>query len=211
MAFKNVNTEFRARIESISATMRRLHALTSPFLAGNLLRLSRVARAEAPSALGDPRYGTYDVNLVWQVIPTLAKRTGSVSLLPNEATDADITCLDDRELRCLVGVYLNNSGLGTLGQDLRSRDDVTPLAIDILGHEFVNGNPIAMVADRLCEPAPEGEDQGDWLARHMREISRVRFGHARFSSWQPEFQDFPKSEVEYAALTARIQEGPEPW
>lgn len=212
MAFKNITSRNHEHIRSLASTMKRMHAMTGPFLARNLLGLARRARQEAPRELSDPMKNDYDTNLVWRVIPVLASRLSRITLDLNEGPDPGVTQMDDEGLRRLVGVHMRNSSLrNRIAERARTEHVQSVLALDVLGHDFVNGNPIAMAADRLRDPAPEHDDQGDWLARHMRKISRVRFGHARFSSWQPEFQDFPKSEEEYAALTARIQEGPEPW
>ncbi len=181
------------RIEMVGRTMRRMHAMTDPFLARNLLRLARQARQEMPDVLGNPGSTGYDPALVWQVIPELAKRIGGAPLLPNEGCDFLYTAQDARGLRETVGRCLDNSSLGRLAVKRRASAPTAPqepLALDILGHDFVNGNPIAMAADRLHPPAPEGSDREDWLARHMREISRYRFGHAGHAAWSPSFQDY---------------------
>lgn len=192
MAFRTLNPEFRARREMISATMNRLHAMTDPFLARNVLKMTREARSELPERLGNPSGPGYDVLLVWQIVPILAKRVSGCALLPNEGRDPEWIQESDQGLRNVVGQCLNNSEMSRWAMQSRPKGLDKISALELISREFVNGNPIAILADRVCAPAPSGEDKSDWLAQHMREISRARFGDERFSAWSPEFQNYTR-------------------
>ena len=168
-----------ARHQATKTELARLHALPDRWLAAALLSLARSARADHPE-LQDPHSGVYAASFLWQVVPEAARRLGG-KMLPNEATR--YRHQDGREFRETLGVYLKNGEL-RLYMDPSDRERATPTALEILDHEFVNGNPVAMAADRIHPPPPAGEDREDWIARHMREVSRNR-GHGDIASWSP--------------------------
>lgn len=195
MAFKFITPESRSRVETLSREMKRFHGLTDRWLGEELLRLAREARRLAVR-LGNPARQDYDVNFVWQVVPELARRLGAGPLHLNEATDSFTCQRDDRAFRNLIGVYLQNISLFRLGCEvsIQRGDRAAVSALDILGHEFVNGNPVEMAISRLVGPAPANDDQSDWLARHCREVGQYRASLAH-GVWQPE-----PDEIEAAAL-----------
>ncbi len=170
------------RIELMDAELARIHALDDRWLGEEVLRLARRARQENPGLLADPRGGTYPPNLVWQVIPEVARRLGAKPGL-NEATDRDIVESDDRRLRQRVGLYLANSDL-RYGMDGRYDRGEALTAIEKLEHLPCNGNPVAMAIDRICPPAPKGEDRDDPLARDMWSVGRYLDG-VQVAAWSP--------------------------
>ncbi len=180
------------KLDLDDATIARLYALPDRWLAQSLLNLSRAARREAPDLLGDPCRNDYDANMVWQIVPILAKRLGATAVEPNEATDPWLLTADDRALREISGAYLANCGMGITAHRIRKDfSSSRPMALDILGNDIANGNPVAFAVDRLCGPAPADDDRGDHIARTMREVSRCRFRHCGFDRWTPSFQDYP--------------------
>ena len=170
-----------ARIAATRDEMARLHALPDRWLAEALLRMAREARSSHPD-LRDPFGDTYSPAFLWQAVPEAARRLGG-KLSPNEAADPSYRTMPDAEFRAMLGIYLKNVSLSRYA-DPAGRDRARPSAMDLLGHEFVNGNPVAMAADRICPPPPPGDDRGDWIARHTREISRTR-GHGETAEWHP--------------------------
>lgn len=173
------------RLASEKAELARLHGLPDLELGEELLKLARKAREENPRLLSDPDRPSYSPAFVWHVIPEVAKRLGC-SVDPDEARAPDIAGISDRELRETVGHYLANATLN-YGLDLHEleRQDNQPRAIDYLEHEACNGNPVAIAIDRICPPAPEGQDQDDRLARRIREVGRYVDG-VQVAMWSPE-------------------------
>jgi hypothetical protein len=173
--------------------LARLHGLPDRWLGEALLKLARQAREENPRLLRNPSGDSYSPAFVWHVIPEVAKRLGCRVDL-NEARAPDIVSLSDRELRETVGHFLANATLnyGLDICDLHPLDN-KPRAIDLLEHEACNGNPVAMAIDRICPPAPEGQDQDDRLARRIREAGRYVDG-VQVAMWSPEA--VTKSEME---------------
>jgi hypothetical protein len=170
------------RIELMDAELARIHALDDRWLGEEILRLARRARQENPGLLADPRGGSYSPNLVWQVIPEVARRLGAKPGL-NEATDREIVSSDDRKLRERVGHYLANSDL-RYGMESRVDKGETLTAISKLEHLPCNGNPVAMAIDRICPPAPQGQDQDDPLARSIWSVGRYLDG-VQVGAWSP--------------------------
>jgi hypothetical protein len=177
-----LDPETRARMDRVRAEVHRLHALPDRFLGRALLTLARRARVEAPERLGKPSDAGYENLLVWSTIPRLAKALGETDFTAEEISLLPLTPEGGQALRDHVGNCLANADLLRYGLKHRSE------ALQILGHSFVNGNPITSALDRVAPPAPESDD---WIARHMREISRNRFGDARFDAWSPAFQSHP--------------------
>lgn len=90
-----LSPQARVRLRATAIEMARLHALPDRWLGEEILKLARAVRLEFPEKLSDPHGGTYEPNLVWQVVPELAKRLGATRLLPNEATSRDVVTLSD--------------------------------------------------------------------------------------------------------------------
>lgn len=176
----------KARLANDRREIARLFGLPDRWLAEELLRMARDLRERFPDKLKDPYGATYEPNLVWHVIPEVAKRLGANSLRPNEAQRySDVS---DEKLRVLVGVYLNNTSLDRFD---RSKSE-TPSSGCILGHCVANGNPIAFAVDRFA-PAPEpGGDRNDWLARRCREVAKARDLEPS-PYWTPAMQDYPRA------------------
>lgn len=183
MAFKRTTSSdtIRQKIDTTQRLMRGYHAMPDAFLARKVLGLAREVRRADPERLGDPSASGYGTLLLWHAIPRACQLLSRVPLQPNEGTKA--SGMDAREVRELIGNCLNN-------YPSQHQSSHQPTPIEILTHGFVNGNPVAMIADRIADPAPIGEDGRDWLARHMREISQARFGHEKFDAWAPSFQEY---------------------
>jgi hypothetical protein len=186
----------KAQMECLAAEeaeLERLYGLPDREIGEELLTLARKAREENPRLLGDPDGISYSPALVWHVIPEVAKRLGC-AVGANEASSDDIVGISDRDLREAVGHYLANATLnyGLELQDLE-RPGNQPRAIDLLDREACNGNPVAIAIDRICPPAPEGQDQDDQLARRIREVGRYVDG-AQVAMWSPEAAS--KSEID---------------
>jgi hypothetical protein len=188
---KIMSAASRQRIDAVRAEMDRLYTLQDRWLAEELLRLSRDARQLMETHFPTGHVG-YDQFMVNDIAPEIARRLGG-KLNADEAQNTAIRSSSDRELRENLGHYFNNQQVGTKGYELRrmmkdaGKEAPVFYALDIIGHEFVNGNPLAMAMDRICDPAPAGEDKDDWLARHTREISRNR-GFEPTGSWSPDMQ-----------------------
>ncbi len=200
MAFKPssipLSPESRERIDATSREMKRLYALPDRWLGEELLRLARRARKEYPSLLGNPCTSVYDPNFVWHVVPRIAKELGVKNLGPNENINPRVAQAEGQELRDLVGGYLKNLSLDKLAPEAAAvpADRSKPTACELLAHDFVNGNPVAIALDRLVPPPALGQDKNDWVARHTREVSRVRGHSPVMASWSPAFQAIPRYE-----------------
>lgn len=177
-----------ARLQAVKQEMDRLHGLQDRWLGEELLRVTREARTLLDKHFPTAHAG-YDQLMLNEVVPEIARRLGC-KLDANEAQHTDYRHVDGPRLRQALGHCFNNQNIGMKGYELRrmqkdaGQEAPDYTALDIIGHEFVNGNPAAMAMDRVCAPAPEGADSDDWLARHTREISRTR-GHEPMASWSP--------------------------
>jgi hypothetical protein len=174
----------RLKVRRTADEIARLHALPDRWLAEELLRLARGLRRDFPARLRDPHGVVYDANFVWQVVPEAAKRLGATRLLPNEAVSPSVVTLSGAEFRALVGAYLRNVSIGRWSE---ADGSDAPTAGETLCHCVANGNPVAFAADRICQAPEAGADRQDWVARHVREISRAR-GHEETPYWSPELQ-----------------------
>jgi hypothetical protein len=170
-----------SRLIKVRTEMDRIYDLPDRFLGRILLRLARQAREDAPKELGVAGAAGYENLIIWQVIPKLAGLLGEKSLTRLETIGALKTHQTGENFRELVGTCLGYSNLHGLAREKDS------MALFLLSNDFVNGNPITMALDRVAPPDLEAKD---WVARHMREISQVRFGHPFFDRWDPEFQKF---------------------
>lgn len=180
MAFTNIDLpdHIRARLDATRDEMARLHGLPDRWLAQALLNMARGARA-SHADLADPDQQVYGPAFLWHLVPEVARRLGG-QLQPGEGDR--YRHLDDYSLRVVAGRYLKHAGLGYY--DTGSQERSEPSSLDLLDHDFVNGNPVAMAVDRI-HPAPEkGQDGMDWIALHMREVSGFR-GHGDVASWSP--------------------------
>lgn len=184
MAFKLIlSPELRRQREMMTRELERLYRLPDRWLGEELLKLARRAREENPKLLGQYEARSYSDSFVWEVVPEVARRLGA-KLSPNESQSHEFRALHATRLRQVVGTYLQNTSLRYGLQAPLPYGDRVP-AIEILEHEFVNGNPVAFAMDRLADPAPEGQDRDDWLARHLREVGRY-VGLTPVDRWSPD-------------------------
>ena len=187
--FKTMLTEaLNDQINATSRTMERLFHLSDRFLARELLRLAREARTMVQAHdhhMRDPFGITYDVSFLWHVIPEIAARLGETAFEANERATGDAVGRCGGDIRGWASSYLHNVGLGRrYGYDQKP----VPNACLILTHDCCNGNPVAMAIDRIQTP---DRDSTDWMACHMREVGRYRFGaHAEWNAWTPGFQHY---------------------
>ena len=203
MAFKIMLSPATERyLAQVRAEMARLHELSDRWLAEEVLRLARRAREEFPDMLGNTTAEGYDTELVWRVIPEIGRRLGVTRFQPNEAPHPHVSHLSDLDLRvyaasCIAGWSLDRASREALPNALT--------ASILLGHEPCNGNPVGMLMDRLCEPAPSRSKQEDGVARIIREVSRVR-GHEETAKWSPELnkKPTPKEADPAASLTEQV-------
>jgi len=184
---KLLSPKTRARLDATHEIITRLYYLPDRWLAEELLRLARRMRHDHPDRLGNPAVYVYDAGFVWHVVPEIAKRLGAIRLHPNEATRGDIVTLQGQDFRECVGCFLAN-----ISQNWPRPIDAegTPTAADILTHEIANGQPAAFALDRPrlnAPPPPPGHDRNDYVARHVREISRNR-SHGETPYWSPDLQ-----------------------
>lgn len=182
MAFKHkLNPEVRDRLEGRAREMERLFALPDRFLGRELINLSRKLRNRYPDELGRPIDAGYEGLVVWAILPRLAMSLGEQDLTALERECAAFPPQDPDGFRAYVGNCLNNAGFRFLtGGD--------GPGIDALRGSFANGSPVTIALDRVAPPTP---DATDWVARHIREISRARFKDERFTSWSPSMQTYP--------------------
>jgi hypothetical protein len=178
------------RLKRTGSEIARLYALPDRWLAAELLRLARALRQEFPDQLSDPYAAAYEPSFVWHVVPETAKRLGAKVLLPNEAKLAEIVRLDGPEFRACVGIYLKHVSPHRWRP---ASDQAMPQPADILCHSIANGNPVAFAVDRLSPAPSHSEDREDWIARHVREISRAR-GFDETPYWSPGLQERPVRE-----------------
>jgi hypothetical protein len=181
-----------SRIEAAEATMARLHSLPDRFLAREILRLARDARrqiSEFDNWIHDPFYGTYNVLLLWHVLPELAARLGETSFQPNERRDADLATRTGADFRDWVSSCIAHNDVGHR-YGYKDKGSV-PTPCYLLGQDVCNGNPIAIALDRLCPP---GIDSTDSTAKLIREVGRYRFGdNASINTWSPAFQNYKQN------------------
>lgn len=175
------------QIECIARTraqLVRLHGLPDRWLAVALMKLARDCRSLYPEDLPVPandRGGTYDNNLVWNLVPEIAYRLGHREFQTNERRDPRYASASLPELREVTGIYLAHSSRECGTKETRPAQP----AIDpwrLLLHEAVNGNPLAIALDRLCPPTA---DMTDRLVSALREISHNRGLPADI--WSPEW------------------------
>ena len=166
--------------------MVRLHGLGDRWLAAALLRLTRQARVECPG-LSNPFLMVYASDLVWHIIPELARRMGAVNLVANESGLVIYRNMQGQEWRECVGRAVEFADLIYYSREPDS-NRTQPLAVDVLANRFSNGNPVAMAVDRECPPPPRTQDCEDFIARRVRDASRTR-GHEETAIWSPRLQD----------------------
>lgn len=171
------------RLAATRAEMERLYRLSDRWLAEELLRLARRARDEHAEKLGCPNAMTYEASFVWDLAPEVAKRLGATTFRAEEARDWQMREADNAELREIAGAFFSNASLGRW-IDHKAE---TPSAVELLGHEVANGNPVAMGLDRICRAPERGCDRHDYVARQIREVSRRR-GFDETAEWSPVVQ-----------------------
>lgn len=165
----------------VSRELTRLYGLPDRFLGRALIDLARSAITADPDLGGDPRKRGYESLLIRSVLPRLALALGETGLTALEAAGARAAPDPGPDLRVLVGTCLNNA----VFRPFVTQQD-TQLRALTLG--FANGSPVTIGLDRVSPPTPASDD---WVARHIREVSRARFGAERFSAWEPAMQDYP--------------------
>jgi hypothetical protein len=170
-----------ARLGEVSQEMVRLHGLPDRFLGRALLDLSRRAIEADPDLGGDHRRRGYESLLIRSVLPSIALELGETGLTRVERAGARAAPPIGPELRGLTGTCLNNAAFRLF---IESPDP----QLRALSLGFANGSPITIGLDRVSPPQPNSDD---WVATHIREISRARFGDERFSAWAPAMQDYP--------------------
>lgn len=182
--FKDLlSPESRQRIADRTAEAHRIYGLSDKELGEEILSLARRARAENPELLATPEGGTYPPNLVWHVLPEVARRLGA-EIAPDEAQLERVSGKQGQAFRHVVGSYIQNSMLW-YGKKGLPGDDGGPLtAIEMLDLEVVHGNPAAVALDRICPPVPG--DREDWVACRTAEVARYR-GYDGPPMWTPEF------------------------
>ncbi len=169
-----------ATLGEVRREMVRLHGLSDRFLGRALLDLSRRAIEADPELGGDPRRRGYESLLIRSVLPRLALELRETGLTGVERAGARAAPLSGPELRRLTGTCLNNAAFRLF---VESPDP----QLRALSLGFANGSPVTIGLDRVAPPQPNSDD---WVARHIREISRARFGDERFSAWTPAMQDY---------------------
>lgn len=170
-----------ATLGQVGRELARLYALPDRFLGRALLDLSRRAIAAYPELGGDPRERGYESVLIRSVLPRIAVSLGETGLTRLEEAGARAAPLPGHALRSLTGTCLNNSDFLRF---VRSPDP----QLRALSLGFANGSPVTIGLDRVAPPQPNSDD---WVASHIREVSRIRFGSERFSAWSPAMQDYP--------------------
>jgi len=186
-----------ARLGDVSREMARLHGLPDRFLGRALLDLARKAIGADPDLGGDPHRRGYESLLIRSVFPRIALDLGETGLTTVEQAGARAAPAPGAELRNLVGTCLNNVGfrpfLGHPDPLMRS-----------LTLSFANGSPITIGLDRVAPPGPNADD---WVTRHIREVSRARFGDERFSTWSPDMQDYPgKGRIAFKSMLSDLSD-----
>ncbi|WP_305910558.1 hypothetical protein Q9L42_020585 (plasmid) [Methylomarinum sp. Ch1-1] len=183
MTFKQLwplSPKAKERRKWSQAEMIRIFALPDRWLAQEILRLCRQARTDQPERF-DLRIMNYDIALVTNVAPEVAKRLGANKFTQNERLDVDVIRLSNQRLRDYVGNCLSNCSLRT-SEDNKTR----PSAWALLTREVYFGNPVMIGMDRLASPEASISTY-DIAARRMLEISSVR-GLDPTWRWTPEFE-----------------------
>lgn len=170
-----------ATLGDVAREMGRLYGLPDRFLGRALLDLSRRAIEADPDLGGDPRKRGYESLLIRSVLPRIAGALGETGLTRVEEAGVRAAPEPGPELRALVGTCLNNAAF-------RPFIDNPDPQLRALTLGFANGSPVTIGLDRVCPPTLTSDD---WVATHVREISRARFGDERFSSWEPAMQEYP--------------------
>ena len=182
----NLPPELQARIEARRAEMERLYGLTDEWLAHALLKLARKAQSLTPRHT--PENPTYNSDLIWGLVPELARRLGTVRLTTREI-DWEIRDLTDYELRGCVGHTLANIGCSTLpGWDMLTRVPA-------------NGNPVVFAVDRLCPG--NLADCDDKLTQRLHRLAKSR-GTVYGGVWTPEMMAISHCSTELIANLTRM-------
>ena len=176
------------RCDAERAELIRMWRLPDRFLAADLLRKVRAARAMYPEVLAlDPNGSTYERSFGWDVVPEVAARLGETEFHPNERRSEVRGCTDS-ELREWLGLSLNHMGM--IRKAWLDKDPIVNPWL-MLTHSIPNGNPVLFAMDRVCQPTLESRD---WGAVHMREIARNR-GFGDVSAWSPMLQNYERREA----------------
>jgi hypothetical protein len=103
-----LSEDSRRRLEHRRQEVLRIAELSPRWLAAELLRLARRARAE--SCRWSPFDNVYDSQFVWHGLPELARRLGAGALTADEQVGSEWAGLSDYELRRDLGHCLKNIG-----------------------------------------------------------------------------------------------------
>ena len=179
--------DIAARGAKASNEISRLYGLQDRWLAEALLRLTRDIRDRHPDKFNLLSEMSYSCNLVWHIVPEVARRLGATKFRSNENTKDEFRYCSGFDLRIAAGMSLLHSDIASLGFDVPG---TTPSSEEILGHPISNGNPVVFALDRIAPAAVRRTDRKDWLARHLREISRER-GHRETPHWTPDLERKP--------------------
>lgn len=180
------------RYLQVEASVLRLCQLPDRFLARALRDIARSARRELGERYEQALMSGYGTTLLWTTLPGLAARLGETDFTSMELENMTGLPQARDRLRRHVGLCLQHS-------EIRAK---TALRHDapscwLIGNEFVNGNPVTIALDRVAPPEPTDTD---WVTRHMREISRARFGHDDILRWTPDFNTWKMAHPETASI-----------
>jgi hypothetical protein len=192
MAFKGIRGLLTpGQIDQVDRTrdyMASVHAMDNLALGQEIMRLAHEARRLYPEQLhrGERHRDTYTTSLFWDVAPEVARRLG-VTVFGQTIRD-DVRKATDQELRNWVGSCIGGTPWSPrTGKDAEVGAPLCPW--QLLKHEAVNGNPLAIGVDRL-HPATE-YDRNDILSRAMNEVSSARGFEPALLMWNPEMDNPP--------------------
>jgi hypothetical protein len=166
-----------------SKEMVRLFNLPDLWLGAELLRLAREARSVAPDLFGDRDGYGYNIGLLWDIIPEVAKRLSPIlKIEANECLDVPIKALEGTEFRNYVGHFVGLSSMENLSHKAEYKEKGR--SFSLLGNDMCNGNPVIMALDRIS-PATNSYDE---VAARIKRISEIRGHDPIMDMWRPEFQ-----------------------
>lgn len=157
---KHLTPASRSRLEAVRAEATRLYEQDNLGLAQSLLRLSKEGIELHPEF--NPKQPTYEVHLLYWLLPELARRLGAdVASVGETGNGIRLSQLTATELRRHVGVIMYNQS-------------VVPnsFVFSLLNREWANGNPLVFAIDRIC--AGDLQDRDDLITNRIAEIASYR-------------------------------------